>query len=192
MSDQRLGLRAAREPNSSSRQLVAGGGEEGWLLPPCQWKVGDSIDHGVKSDNEWGEEQCWSGHRERMLIATVDAIACRPRHSLFPTVLERIQYLYFIIFWLKKSKIWKKEWKLIGNIGSSKLNSPLSFFLFSLLSSFPFPFSFSLFFFCIIAPPAPKICRSKNNSSSRVVEGGDGWFRDFEIRRYFEISRFRD
>ena len=29
MSDQRLGLRAAREPNSSSRQLVAGGGEEG-------------------------------------------------------------------------------------------------------------------------------------------------------------------
>jgi len=46
------------------------------------------------------------------------------------------------------------------NIGSSKLNSPLSFFLFSLLSSFPFPFSFSLFFFCIRAPPAPKICRS--------------------------------
>ena len=85
MSDQRLGLRAAREPNSSSRQQVAGGGEEGWLLPPCQWKVGYSIDHGVKSDNEWGEEQCWSGHRERMLIATVDAIACRPRHSLFPT-----------------------------------------------------------------------------------------------------------
>ena len=38
------------------------------------------------------------------------------------------------------------------------MNSPLSFFLFSLLSSFPFPFSFSLFFFCIIAPPAPKIC----------------------------------
>ena len=76
----------------------------------------------------------------------------------FQPVLERIQYLYFIIFWLKKSKIWKKEWKLIGNIGSSKLNSPLSFFLFSLLSSFPFPFSFSLFFFCIIAPPAPKIC----------------------------------
>ena len=70
----------------------------------------------------------------------------------FQPVLERIQYLYFIIFW-------KKEWKLNRNIGSSKLNSPLSFFLFSLLSSFPFPFSFSLFFFCIRAPPAPKICR---------------------------------
>ena len=69
----------------------------------------------------------------------------------FQPVLERIQYLYFIIFW-------KKEWKLNRNIGSSKLNSPLSFFLFSLLSSFPFPFSFSLFFFCIRAPPAPKIC----------------------------------
>jgi len=66
------------EPNSSSRQLVAGGGEEGWILPPCQWKVGYSIDHGVKSDNEWGEEQCWSGHRERMLIATAGAIACYP------------------------------------------------------------------------------------------------------------------
>ena len=70
----------------------------------------------------------------------------------FQPVLERIQYLYFIIFW-------KKEWKLNRNIGSSKLNSPLSFFLFSLLSSFPFPFSFSSFFFCIRAPPAPKICR---------------------------------
>ena len=153
MSDQRLGLRAAREPNSSSRQLVAGGGEEGWLLPPCQWKVGDSIDHGVKSDNEWGEEQCWSGHRERMLIATVDAIACRPRHSLFPTSPWANSVSLFYNFLEERMEINR-------NIGSSKLNSPLSFFLFSLLSSLPFPFSFSLFFFCIIAPPAPKICRA--------------------------------
>ena len=43
MSDQRLGLRAAREPNSSSRQLVAGGGEEGCLLPPCLCKFGVAI-----------------------------------------------------------------------------------------------------------------------------------------------------
>ena len=76
----------------------------------------------------------------------------------FQPVLERIQYLYFIIFW-------KKEWKLNRNIGSSKLNSPLSFFLFSLLSSFPFPFSFSLFFFCIRAPPAPKICQAETAGS---------------------------
>ena len=82
----------------------------------------------------------------------------------FQPVLERIQYLYFIIFW-------KKEWKLNRNIGSSKLNSPLSFFLFSLLSSFPFPFSFSLFFFCIRAPPAPKICLPESylNTWSRFL-----------------------
>ena len=79
----------------------------------------------------------------------------------FQPVLERIQYLYFIIFW-------KKEWKLNRNIGSSKLNSPLSFFLFSLLYSFPFTFSFSLFFFCIIAPPAPKNCLLQICSSRKV------------------------
>ena len=82
----------------------------------------------------------------------------------FQPVLERIQYLYFIIFW-------KKEWKLNRNIGSSKLNSPLSFFLFSLLSSFPFPFSFSLFFFCIRAPPAPKICRRGRQTNVFICLG---------------------
>ena len=83
----------------------------------------------------------------------------------FQPVLERIQYLHFIIFW-------KKEWKLNRNIGSSKLNSPLSFFLFSLLSSFPFPFSFSLFFFCTIAPPAPKICpyRSRGQDYAKKIQ----------------------
>ena len=76
-------LRVSRIRLHGSRSQVVGRRDD--FLPPCQRKVGDSIDHGVKSDNEWDEEQCWSGHRERMLIATVDAIACRPRHSLFPT-----------------------------------------------------------------------------------------------------------
>ena len=111
----------------------------------------------------WGAVLIWPSWTNADCRRWTPSRAARAILSFQP-VLERIQYLYFIIFW-------KKEWKLNRNIGSSKLNSPLSFFLFSLLSSFPFPFSFSLFFFCIIAPPAPKICRTHRRrprtSSSR-------------------------